>query len=495
MDTLAEVSRKQHILRDVARPHRAVKLRTHEAHASVLEGIFARGDRRLADVLERAFRRGARFDSWDDQLKLAVWEEAFSHYGIDRSRYLGTLPITARLPWDHIDVGLEEGFLAKEYRKALQSRLSPPCGKVAGMFVHHTNLEDARADERRLVCYDCGVACDMTLMREERFAFLDKLGAHKRSLPVIPPGVDEEEAPVRAARVPQGRKGIRYRFHFEKTGPTALLGHLDVVRELPRVLRRVGAPMVYTNGFHPKPDMSFAPALSLGVISLGEYVDVRLDQELDPAALADLVQAMTAASPMGLVFRGAARLGPEDPPLSKVIAGARYLLVLARSAVGEAPAEAWLADRCGAAMEASELPIRREIQGLAKKVDVRAYLTRAEVAGPEALAALGRAGLAGDLVAIDVDVDIRGTGSVKSSEIAAVIAGEGGVAPPHRAIRIELFARDAAEAASGARVCPLDLARVRAACVSPEPAPTDPRVTPRSEVATAAGVLGPLDPA
>ncbi|KYF71746.1 TIGR03960 family B12-binding radical SAM protein, partial [Sorangium cellulosum] len=185
MDTLSEVARKQQILRDTVRPYRAVTLKTHEAHASVLEGIFARGDRPLADVLERAWRNGAHFDSWDDQLKLAVWEEAFAHTGVDRAKYLGTLPVTARLPWDHIDVGLEEGFLAREYRKALQNRLSPPCGKVAGMFVHHTNLDDARADARRLVCYDCGVACDMTQMREERLTFLDRLGAHKRSLPIV----------------------------------------------------------------------------------------------------------------------------------------------------------------------------------------------------------------------------------------------------------------------------------------------------------------------
>ncbi|WP_437875347.1 TIGR03960 family B12-binding radical SAM protein [Sorangium sp. So ce513] len=540
MDTLAEVARKQQLLRDTVRPYRAVTLKTHEAHASVLEGIFARGDRPLADVLERAWRSGARFDSWDDQLKLSVWEEAFAHAGVDRAKYLGTLPVTARLPWDHIDVGLEEGFLAREYRKALQNRLSPPCGKVAGTFVHHTNLEDARADTRRLVCYDCGVACDMTQMREERLTFLDRLGAHKRSLPLVadaaatpaaaaaaaaaPPeaaapsdaaGPPEAAAPAdaarppdaaalpgaaagpageparageeapsrreeapgaagdatgrapRVARVPQGRGGFRYRFRFEKTGPVALLGHLDVVRELPRVLRRVGAPMTYTAGFHPKPDMTFSPALSLGVISLDEYVDLRLERDLDPAALDALVASMTAASPRGLVFRGAVKLGPEDPSVSKLIAGARYAIAFARAAIG-GDAEAALAARCSAALSAASLPIRREIERLAKMVDVRQYLVRAEVGGPEVLSALARAGLAGDLVALDVEVDIRGSGAVKSSEVAAVIAGEPGGAPgvitppPHRAVRLELFGRAApAGSAAGERFSLLDLERAR----------------------------------
>ncbi|HKO89807.1 MAG TPA: TIGR03960 family B12-binding radical SAM protein, partial [Polyangiaceae bacterium] len=157
MDTLSEVRRKQALLRQALGRDRRLTLRCHDSTTTFLEGIFARGDRRLADVLERAFMNGACFDSWEDQLRLPAWQEAFTHYGIVPETYLGTLPVSARLPWDHFDIGLEQGFLAREYRKALQNRLSPPCGKAAGMFIHHTNVADARSDERRLVCYDCGV--------------------------------------------------------------------------------------------------------------------------------------------------------------------------------------------------------------------------------------------------------------------------------------------------------------------------------------------------
>ena len=527
MDALPEVSRKQRLMRDAVRGHRAVKLKTHDADASVLEAIYARGDRPLADVLERAWRSGARFDSWDEKLRLDLWEEAFGHFGIEKGRYLGTLPVTARLPWSHIDVGLEDGFLAKEYRKALQDRLSPPCGKAAGMFVHHTNQKDAEADTRRLVCYDCGVACDMTQMREERIEFLGRLGAAdaasipgvagsrgaKRGLPVVQgasagagtaadtdtgtgtdtvtvagtdtvtvAGTDTDTVAdaraneiefnknAKSAKRPQvaAAPAPRYRFRFEKTGPMALLGHLDLIRELPRVLRRVGIRMAYTKGFHPKPDMMFAPALSLGVMSLDEYVDVRFEEELDAAALDALVGRMNQATPAGLVFRGAVRLGPEDAGLTKVVSSARYLIAFARSSIS-APegqsAEAYLEARCRAAMEATTLPIRREIEGIGKVVEVRDYLERASVAGPEALSALGRAGLVGDLVAIDVEVAIRGSGAVKSSELAAVLAGDGKAPPPHRAVRTGLFVR-----AGGERVPPLDLARTRRASKAAEPA-------------------------
>lgn len=269
-----------------------------------------------------------------------------------------------------------------------------------------------------------------------------------------------------------GRGGYRYRFQFEKTGPAALLGHLDLVRELPRIFRRVDQRLTYTKGFHPKPDMTFAPALSLGVMSVDEYADMRLEADLDLPTLAGLVARMNAASPGGLVFRGAVKLGSADPAVTKVIAGARYGIAFARSALTEAGpggVEAYLDARCRAAMAATSLPIRREIEGIGKVVDVRSYLLRASVAGPDTMDAIRHAGLVGDLVAIDVEVEIRGSGAVKATEIAAVIAGDGLIAPPHRAVRLELFGL----ADDNSRFSPLDLelSRVKRSTAAPDVAP------------------------
>ena len=117
-----------------------------------------------------------------------------------------------------------------------------------------------------------------------------------------------------------------------------------------------------------------------------------------------------------------------------------------------------LASRCRAAMAETTLPIRREIEGIGKIVDVRKYLVSAEVGGDEARAGLSRAGLSGDIVTLDVVVSILGSGAAKSSEVAAVILGDATAAPPHRAIRLELWG-----SASGARVSPLDLGPLRLA--------------------------------
>ena len=321
----------------------------------------------------------------------------------------------------------------------------------------------------------------MTQMRTERITFLQKLGANKR-LPLVTdapetqvvaraevPSAEEasalepalqpapeiaieaaapKAAPPPKKKGPTGRLqpggppiGRRYRFLYEKIGPMALLGHLDIVRELPRVLRRASAPMVYTQGFHPKPDMTFGPALSLGVPSLSEYVDLRLDAVYDEAQLADLLTRMNAGAPGGLAFRGAALLGDTDPGVAKLVTGARYALVWARSTLAGAAGGdvyTWLADRCTQALAAETLPQRRNIDGVGKIVDVRRYLRRAEPASDPVVADVRRAGLVGDLVIADVEVDITGSGSVKSSEVAAALLGD----LPHRAVRIALLSGD-----------------------------------------------------
>jgi radical SAM family uncharacterized protein/radical SAM-linked protein len=468
MDVPAEIERKQRILVDDARQAK-VDLRTHRSEESVLEGIFARGDRSLADVIEHAYRHGARFDSWAEHFKLDVWRAAFDAYGIDTAIFLGTIPVTARLPWDHIDVGLADGFLAKEYRKALRNRLSPPCGKTIGSFVHYTNVEAAEADKRPLVCYDCGVACDLSQMRTERIHFLTKMGALRR-LPVLPEGAAHngpisEDAdgsvsaqgraqqkrhrePPRRAKLRAGGEGEnprRYRFRFEKTGPAALLGHLDLVREVPRVMRRMGAPLAYSLGFHPRPDLTFSPALSVGVLSLCEVVDIKLLADLDPASM---LEEMTELGALGLAFRAGVPLGPEDAGITKILTGARYLLAFARSAISDLGGEAWLSARVERFLSSPEWKVRREIDGLAKYVDVRGFVSGARMGGIEAAHETARAGLLGDLAIVEVEVKLLGSGGVKAVEIAEAITGER--AFPHRAIRAALYAeRD------GARIDPL----------------------------------------
>lgn len=476
-DSLAQTQRKQQMLRFAVKQVRGLELRTHDSETSVLEGILARGDRRLGEVIERAYHRGARMDSWEEHVKLELWKEALEHFGIDAGQFLNTIPVTAKLPWDHFDIGLEEGFLAREYRKALASRPSPPCGKVVGQFIHATNLQDADAEKRRLVCYDCGIACDLTEMRSERKDFLQRLGAlepnQRVSLPIVreepkgkakkgpePLAFGMELPPEELAKPLLQRKRVRpelyrpvrvgtpvrYRLRFAKTGAVALLGHLDLIRELPRVIRRAGIKTAYTEGFHPKPDMSFGPALSLGVASLDEYADVKL---IDAPPAAELVALLEAHTSGGLHFLGAERLEQQDKGVAAVINAARYLLALPESIVRERGGVAFIERAIAEFFEKPEVIVRRSIDGLGKKVNVRRFVRSLRVGGDAEREALAQAGLLGELLPVEAVVELGPTGSSKAAEVVEAVFG---AEFPHKAVRVALLAGD---------LSPLDTSRLR----------------------------------
>jgi radical SAM family uncharacterized protein len=420
-----------------------LRLKHHHSGISFIEGVLARGDRRLAGAIESVWRAGARFDGWDEVFELDRWMAAFDEHGVDVAAYTGTRPVTARLPWDHIDIGVEQGFLLAEYRKALKGRASPPCGKVAGMLIHHTNLEDAEPDGRRLVCYDCGVACDLSKMREDRLIALRALGAERRSgQPSAAAGAAPEGAPLvdvsergggspaergddadgageaspgrrreteRAERVRlaghvgAGAPYTTYRIRFAKVGRAAFLGHLDLARLLARSFRRAELSLAMTRGFSPKPRLAFGPALGLGVPSLGELVDVDLEHAVpgrrpweapEGAARVELPadevrERLAAVCPPGIEIRGCeiVRLSGH-PALGK---GGRPALGLGKLieavdlAIRPAPDgmafdDARLRRLAAAFLARPELVIARD----GKSIDVRALVTEVDVIAGEA---------------------------------------------------------------------------------------------------------------
>ncbi len=455
MDAYETVREKQGWLRDEQR-RSGVKLRMHDSKGSWLEGVLARGDRTLADVIEGAWRRGARFDSWEEELRLEAWEEAFDEHGIDTSIFLGTIPVTARLPWDHFDLGLEEGFLAREYRKAMRNRLSPPCGKVAGMFVHHTNVEEAEADQKKLVCYDCGIACDMDAMREERLVKLTGLGAIDKP-EARPPSAPISPKERQKAVSPDQGPFVRVRLSYTRLGRLAFSSHLDMVRLMPRLFRRARLPLYYSQGYSPKPLMTFGPSLRLGVASLAELMDLKLrgdgiDGELDPE---DLIARLGEASLEGLTFERATVLGDNDPSLSKLVDEIEYVAGLSRDAL----ATLGVSDEAGlralfASRRDGELVVRRTVKGIGKKVDVGHFLLGVSV-GDEA-EALKSAGIVGELLPVRMTIASGPAGTARPTEVLEALGGVAELSA--RYVRTRLGCRIAGEVLS-----PHDLEAIRAA--------------------------------
>jgi len=112
--------------RQVANPK--ISLNYHDPRQGFLEAVLARGDSRLSNVIERAWRKGCRFDGWTETFRFDTWMEAFDSEGIDPAFFANRQRgMDEAFPWDHIDVGVSRSFLWREREKAFQGRITPDC--------------------------------------------------------------------------------------------------------------------------------------------------------------------------------------------------------------------------------------------------------------------------------------------------------------------------------------------------------------------------------
>ena len=121
---------KQRLLKDALKGIRGVDFAYHAPYTSALEAVFARGDRRLAGVLESAYSLGARFDSWDEHFKREAYDSAFEENGLNPHCFANRRrDVNEPLPWDHIDMVVEKEYLIKEYEKAMRCAVTKDCRK------------------------------------------------------------------------------------------------------------------------------------------------------------------------------------------------------------------------------------------------------------------------------------------------------------------------------------------------------------------------------
>ena len=107
---------------------KSLKYNWHEAELTVLEGVLARGDRRVGAVIEEAYRRGALFDSWSEYFQNEIWMDAFASCGVSIDFYTTRERKPDEIfPWDFINAGVSKEFLAREWQKAMQGEVTPNC--------------------------------------------------------------------------------------------------------------------------------------------------------------------------------------------------------------------------------------------------------------------------------------------------------------------------------------------------------------------------------
>ena len=126
----AEMLRRQLLVKNALRAVKGVSFHYHDNTVSELEGIFARGDRRLSAVIERAYQLGACFDGWTEHFKYDVWQQALADCHINPRDYLDEQPTDKPLAWEFIDCGVTRRFLLRERERAYQNQTTPSCNKA-----------------------------------------------------------------------------------------------------------------------------------------------------------------------------------------------------------------------------------------------------------------------------------------------------------------------------------------------------------------------------
>ena len=131
MFTKEQYLEKAHIVNDRMKSmlnHKSLRYNWHEAYVTVLEGVMARGDRKVAAVIEEAYRNGALYDSWSESFKNDVWMKAFETCGVDPDFYtLRERSLDEVFPWDFIDAGVTKEFLKREWNQAMNETVTPNC--------------------------------------------------------------------------------------------------------------------------------------------------------------------------------------------------------------------------------------------------------------------------------------------------------------------------------------------------------------------------------
>jgi radical SAM family uncharacterized protein/radical SAM-linked protein len=278
-----EFKRKQALLKNAVKQLRGLKVNYTDVRISAMEDFVGRGDRRLGPVIRRAWELGAGMDAWWESLEKAfgAWTQAIAESGLDwkyrqvedgewdifsqapqppilgepefpKPPELGVgggsparMPnLDLRLPWDHLDTGIDKKWLYDDLKRALEAAAIPDCSFEG--------------------CSHCGV-CGLDF-------------GHNVVVPALP--IPEFLGQFK----PKNDRVQRLRIWFGKQGDMALTSHLDLLRLFDRVVRRASLPISYTNGFHPSPRIIPASALSLGVTSSGEIMDFELTSWVEPEA-------------------------------------------------------------------------------------------------------------------------------------------------------------------------------------------------------------------
>ncbi|MCH7922475.1 MAG: TIGR03960 family B12-binding radical SAM protein [Nitrospinae bacterium] len=364
-DPIETIREKQAFLASRLR-NRVFCLGRQDPEMSFLEAVFSRGDRRLGPVIQEAHRRGCTFDGWDEHFSFTSWLEAFEAVGLDPVWYANrVIPLDETLPWAHIHMGYQAQFLKQEYRHTVGAPLLEPGEERA---------ERPKVDIQRV----------------------------KKRIPDRPPA-KREQPPLSVQRL---------RVRFAKEGLLRYLSHLELARAIKRAVRRAELPVAYSQGFNPKPKISFGPALPVGVASQWEVFDLELIKLVKPS---HVLERLRAVLPEGLRVIEVAGVPLKAPRPDESVASQTFQ-VAGRAAAflppDGVPAHKAHRRRFDDFLAQEAIPFIRHKGRRAQEINLRAFIREARVVDAE-----------DDWLMVELDMPFSRAGSARPHEVMETCYG------------------------------------------------------------------------
>jgi radical SAM family uncharacterized protein/radical SAM-linked protein len=350
---------------------RGIDFKYHGAEQSYLEGVFARGDRRLAKVIEKAWELGCRFDGWNEGFDFEKWQEAFRLCGIDSNFYVTRARARDEVfPWDHLFRDMKKEFLWAEREAASKEAFIPDCSTGR--------------------CTPCGI-CDFHEVKNVNYKVEsspspwmgegqeegDLVMSHQKVVKFSTRGRKLEEKEFDLKRFEGRRESPRqslpkvftsYRCRFTKLGEVAFLSHLEVMGVLKRALARAEVPIRFSEGYHPQPRLSLGQALPVGVESLSEFFDIEVAGLLDPTGF---VHRMNQVLPRGLEIKSCEPISHGTPSLSVSMVRTVWKVDFSQSYPG---GRERLDEKAQWLKEQSELMVIRHREQGDRKINIRPFI-------------------------------------------------------------------------------------------------------------------------
>lgn len=347
-DSIQQMKEKIFYLKDRI-PTSMVKFNWRDPEVSFIEGITARGDRRLGQVIYKAWKNGAKFDAWSDQFHFEYWMQAFKDSEVDPEIYTRRRELDEKLPWDFISKGVTKTYLKREFKRSQEILATPDCKDIG--------------------CHACGL-----MKKEACQEIINKKEKPKESAQSGDGHSNSEEAKFGRSKKriqpivePSARK---VRLQYQKSEKIRFTSHLDLIRIFERSFRKSGVKLVFSQGFHPHPKIAYSPPLAIAHTSDAEYLDVQYYYERGE----DIVSKLNEALPEGLKITNANTLFEKKPSLASVINRAEYEVKLFKTFD-----QTYLKDKIQEFLNRMEIYIDRKRSTGIRQIDIRPFVGSIEL--------------------------------------------------------------------------------------------------------------------